>query len=676
MISPNEYISGLTIGTVERVSTSSITVRLLEDAPHGTALNSGVLTRFPRINAPLVIPSEFGSIVGLTVEVIVERLLDDSNEELVRMVAPARRLVLLPLGTIRPDGSDYRLARGIPVFPTVGDPVLIPTETELEALSSASLGPTSINIGKTVLATRSPIRVDMDRMLTRHLAVLGNTGSGKSCSVAVVLRAAIEATQAANDHDPSPRVVVLDTNGEYARAFDDLPVGVKRFAVEPDPDDDAEQLRVPGWLWNSMEWISVTGASPGAQAPYIRRSLSLLRRHSHIPDDHMRRTSVMLSSLYLKVRRIVRVGPSTEFRDRQDEGRIVEALYGAGEHLTTDEDGDLNEALNNLCSECARIRSEYFDNPYWNIVPAERWQALSDALSEILAQCLAEDDGRTVHEDDPIPFDIALLAELIELEALEESSGSALGWVAPLLFRLRGLLGDRQIASLAGASSKSDEENLTSWLNQMLAPGQVTVIDLSLVPSPVLHLVVAVLTRVIFEAHQRYRRTNRCILPTVLVAEEAHHFLHRRRPTVEDGPMPASELCAQSFERIAREGRKLGLSLVLTSQRPSELSETVLSQCNTFLVHRVVNDVDQALIRRLMPDSLGSLVSELPALPARTAILMGWASEVPTMIEVDELDSAYRPTSEDPRLLREWSNPSSSTSWSEIVERWGQDDDQ
>ena len=110
MTSPSEYISGLTVGTVERVSTGSVTVRLLEDAPHGTALNSGVLTRFPRINAPLVIPSEYGSIVGLTVEVLVERLRDDPHEELVQMAAPTRGSFFfqsVPSGRTRPD-TDLR----------------------------------------------------------------------------------------------------------------------------------------------------------------------------------------------------------------------------------------------------------------------------------------------------------------------------------------------------------------------------------------------------------------------------------------------------------------------------------------------------------------------------------------------------------------------------------------
>lgn len=103
----------------------------------------------------------------------------------------------------------------------------------------------------------------------------------------------------------------------------------------------------------------------------------------------------------------------------------------------------------------------------------------------------------------------------------------------------------------------------------------------------------------------------------MLVLEEAHTFV--RRSTDVDGPADTpTQLCREAFERIAREGRKFGLGLVLSSQRPSELSPTVLAQCNTFLLHRIVNDADQNLLDRLVPDNVGGLLRELPSLPSRS----------------------------------------------------------
>ena len=134
--------------------------------------------------------------------------------------------------------------------------------------------------------------------------------------------------------------------------------------------------------------------------------------------------------------------------------------------------------------------------------------------------------------------------------------------------------------------------------------------------------------------------------------EEAHTFIKRYREDVEN--QDAAAVCCQVFERIAREGRKFGLGLVLSSQRPSELSPTVLSQCNTFLLHRISNDRDQELVHRLVPDNLKGLLRELPSLPSQSAILLGWASELPVMVKMNELPKSQQPRSDDPDFWGTW----------------------
>ena len=674
MTSISEYAEALVVGTVEVVTAGKIVVRLLEESARGSALNSGTLMSFPRINSPLLIPSEYGHIVGLTTEVIEQRQRNVQDAGVVRIPISERRVTLLPLGFIRRSESTAWLERGLHVFPTVGDPVLLPTQAELAALTVTASSDVGIEIGHSVFGTRGSVVVDVNRMLTRHLAVLGNTGSGKSCSVVTILRATVEKAASRASFGSAPRIVVLDTNGEFAHSFGDLPISVRRLAVDPEPHSGVEQLRLPGWLWNSAEWIAFTEASAGVQAPYIRRSLSMLRNQSAIPDVHLRRIAVILSSHEFKVRGIIHAGPSTDFGPRQDEGRIVETLKDASVHLRDSADGDVNEALSEISSVCSRIESSSKGREYWNNVLLSDWEVLGQALGTALKCCVGERVRNIAHEDDPIPFSVEQLADLIELEALEDRSSNASVWTAPLLLRLRNLVADRQIAAIASASDDREEETFEAWLTNLLNPGQVTIVDLSLVPTNVLHLVVAVLTRLLFEAHQRYRRATGRVVPTVLVAEEAHHFLFNRSKRLNETSVPASDLCVQSFERIAREGRKLGLSLVLTSQRPGEVSETVLSQCNSFLVHRIVNDNDQGLIRRLIPDSLGSLVAELPALPARTAILMGWASAAPVLVEVNELASHWRPSSQDPPLLQEWSDPSELPLWNVVAGHWSRTD--
>ena len=198
---------------------------------------------------------------------------------------------------------------------------------------------------------------------------------------------------------------------------------------------------------------------------------------------------------------------------------------------------------------------------------------------------------------------------------------------------------------------------LEKWLEDHLGGGHgsqgcISVIDLSLVPTEVVHVITAVIARIVFEALQRYVKLNGVALPTVLVMEEAHTFIKRYKEDSEN--QSAAAVCCQVFERIAREGRKFGLGLVLSSQRPSELSRTVLSQCNTFLLHRISNDRDQDLAHRLVPDNLRGLLRELPSLPSQSAILLGWASELPVLVKMNDLPKGQQPRSDDPEFWGVW----------------------
>ena len=187
------------------------------------------------------------------------------------------------------------------------------------------------------------------------------------------------------------------------------------------------------------------------------------------------------------------------------------------------------------------------------------------------------------------------------------------------------MLADTRMKNIIGDDV---EISLEQWLENYIGKDKaenvcVTIIDLSLVPAEIVHIITSVIARMILEALQRHRKINEKSLPTVLVMEEAHTFIKRFKEDLEN--QSASSICCQIFEKIAREGRKFGLGLVLSSQRPSELSPTVLSQCNSFLLHRISNDRDQELIHRLVPDNLRGLLRELPSLPSQQAILLGWA---------------------------------------------------
>ena len=133
------------------------------------------------------------------------------------------------------------------------------------------------------------------------------------------------------------------------------------------------------------------------------------------------------------------------------------------------------------------------------------------------------------------------------------------------------------------------------------------------------------------------------------------------------------------FEKIAREGRKFGLGMVISSQRPSELSPTVLSQCNTFLLHRISNDKDQEQVHKMVPDNLRGLLRELPSLPSQHAILMGWASELPVLVKMKNLTKEQQPHSDDPDFWDVWTRKYAdgklverTVDWGAVVKEWQQ----
>ena len=182
-------------------------------------------------------------------------------------------------------------------------------------------------------------------------------------------------------------------------------------------------------------------------------------------------------------------------------------------------------------------------------------------------------------------------------------------------------------------------------------------------------IITAVIARMVFEAQQRYLKLNKACLPTVLVMEEAHYFVKRYNDDAENtGP---TTQCCKVFEKIAREGRKFGLGLVLSSQRPSELSPTVLSQCNSFLLHRISNDRDQELVQRLLPDNMRGILREMPSLPSQYAVLLGWASELPVMVKMITLPEAQRPQSDDPDYWNVWTGAKErKIDWKSIANEW------
>jgi len=268
MISPIAYTDSLRIGIVDYVAPDEIRVTLDIEAPNSVALNAGTPRPFPRINSYVLIPCEGGSIVAQIDWITIERSQYPKQKGMqdfgiIDLPYPLRKMSLNPIGMLREkydtDKQINKLVfkRGVDVYPTVGDPVIIPTQEQLKAIVESGEN-NRVKIGVSPLAGNAEVSVDPDRLFGRHLAILGNTGGGKSCSVAGLIRWSVEAAQK-NKTDGvnhvNSRFIILDPNGEYSKAFTDLDdVDVNIFAVEADVDSNVKQLKVPIWFWNSAEW--------------------------------------------------------------------------------------------------------------------------------------------------------------------------------------------------------------------------------------------------------------------------------------------------------------------------------------------------------------------------------------------------------------------------------------
>ena len=192
-----------------------------------------------------------------------------------------------PVGTLtsrrdRASGTTkYELSRGVIAFPSVGDQVLLPTPEQAEAIVGAKDTDRRVRIGSSPMASNAAIMVDPDKLFGRHLAVLGNTGSGKSRTVAGLIRWSMEAADkaiqsAGKSGAPNARFIVLDPNGEYAKAFADQGDKLRLFRVPPVAVGE-RPLDVPAWLWSGHEWTAVAHAQPGAQRPLLMQGLRELK---------------------------------------------------------------------------------------------------------------------------------------------------------------------------------------------------------------------------------------------------------------------------------------------------------------------------------------------------------------------------------------------------------------
>ena len=286
--------------------------------------------------------------------------------------------------------------------------------------------------------------------------------------------------------------------------------------------------------------------------------------------------------------------------------------------------------------------------------------------------------------DLPIWFDFEKLINQFMENAIDEFEGSnsrIREFVSTLRLRLQSFLNDERLATPLMLNQRDEfEKGLAKFLAFVLgdyckiyqdgqselfteyysdalkkegheklingSPSQITIIDMSLLPYEVLETITGLIGRLILEFVSRFSETHRGRMPIVIALEEAQNYIPEKNNGIKES------VSKRVFERIAREGRKYGVSLLVSSQRPSELSKTVLSQCNSFIVHRLQNPEDQKYVRQLVSAANEDILQQLPILPQQHVIIMGDAVRTPVQAKMNTANP--RPNSNNPEFVSNW----------------------
>jgi uncharacterized protein len=574
------------LGLVGAVSGSTVSVRLAESVASGIAIIGGRSYRVAQVGSFVRIPQGYHDLYGIISEVGASATpitVIDSHDR------GERWMTIQLVGEI----VESSFERGIGQYPSINDEVHLVTEDDLQKIYGYS-AENSVSVGYLANAESVPVRIDLERLITRHSAVVGSTGSGKSTTVSSLLRSISGAAGY-----PSARVLLIDIHGEYGRALSDV-AAVFRI----NPAENEHSLVIPFWALPTM--------------PLINFLMGKV-------DDRV------ITSLGDKV-----------FASKLTAAKATPVLGFDENSMTLD--SPLPYSLKRIWLDLLdpEVRT-YSDN-------AKTKPAL-----------IKEGDAETLRAPQYEPYTTVNTAPYM-------NTVGVLG-IRRQLDRMRSRLLDRQFEFLLspgdwspgedGRTKKDLPELVESWLGH---DKPITVLDLSGVPSEVLIQLVAGILSIIFDVlfWGRERPEGGRQRPQLVVMEEAHRYLGR------DGNNAARDM----VQRIVKEGRKFGIGAMIVSQRPSEIDDTILSQCGTFFALRMTNSVDRAHVQSALPDNLSGIAGGLAVLRTGEAIVTGEAARLPVRCRVTLPPPEYRPDSEDPQVAKRWSQPRVPEDYSSLVATW------
>ncbi|MGK5084766.1 DUF87 domain-containing protein [Bdellovibrionota bacterium FG-1] len=641
------------LGKVVSVAADRFVVELHRGNDNFTVVGFDDVHYIARLGSFVVIPVQaeyvVAEVVGLREkDPTANRPAKDDGKELDK-ASSSKFLDLVPVGML-PQKRDGEFRFGVSTFPSLYADALYALDAELDRIFEVSgwVEPVppgldesitryrALTIGTSVVFQGYDLKVRVDEFFGGHAAILGNTGSGKSCTVASVLQSLFEKRNELVARGAT--FIVLDVNGEYRRAFTKLPESITRhylrvasnpYEAAPLPVDAHETtgtFRLPHWFMSVEEWELLLRASERTQQPVLRTALGLSTLFSKGRDGQL---------------------------DKIKNHILASCIQGilasdAGSPTKSDRITGLLSTFSTAEISCDKLRGMIAIS-YGQMADAEGLATLLQG--HILENISLPGYSRCEFkfEDMGAALDLAL--------CYEEAHGNRQirDYCAQMLTRFKWIKEREEFAFLRVPpnSLNSEERHIDLFVENFLGlkrkadklykTSQIIILDMNEADDEVVEVVSAVMARLVFDRLRKAEPRSR--FPVNFILEEAHRYVaeHPSRHAIDAGRI---------FERIAKEGRKYGLFLMLASQRPSELSKTVLSQCSNFVVHRIQNPDDLAHIRQMTPFVSESVMKRLTSLPKQHALIFGNAVNLATTFKVRDVDP--KPKSDDAAIRDLW----------------------
>ncbi|MDR4468490.1 MAG: DUF87 domain-containing protein [Nitrospira sp.] len=658
------------IGHIVSVQGFRVKVEVLPETKSASRATLDGVQKAIAINAYLTFAIGAGQLViGIITDLESRESFDPGtgDELTLELMKPRRVAHVQLLGTIEVVDGRGLFSPGITVLPTLDAPAEIGAPEILKAVFDT---PPSRNkpdgydkhdfdcelkIGCPTGQPNNVVKASYNDLFSRPLAIVGNTGSGKSFSVSSLVQKAMAALgQAGNE----PHVFILDINGEYSKAFPPT-----RSADERVPDRiylNGQEFGIPIWFLNAEEICAWLSAAEQTQEPVLKDWWSIAKGADPTGATGTNKLQNALSSIDSLLTDLSKL-------KRKSAGSYCDAIAG---HLNGT--GIVTKQLIALFTS-HRNASEYNTEVVSNQAQiAEEADRLRKSIKAKIVESQSPAVAGVRTADSPLFISRDTLREpsLINRTVSKEDAFKVESHLTTLKLRLNTRLDDRRWRAFLNYEDAGQEVGtLRDWLARFGVGAQtgprVSVLDLSMLSNEVLPYACAVIGRILLEVRERLLADSRYKHPWVLVLEEAHNYVRPVRADEDRG----HKLARLSYERIAKEGRKFGLSLIIASQRPSEISQTIISQCANFISHRLQNPDDIDHFKRIIPMQARRLLDQVTILASGEAIVFGSAFHVPARVQFDPPEPG--PYSQTAAPYHEWKTELNPFPLDEVVNAWG-----